>query len=125
MNEYKSVEEIFQSIENFGLLSTLRKYFGNEYEMELPFYDEARNASIEELNLSVRSFNCMKRAGIDTVGKCIRVIKEDGLLNIRNLGRKSVCEINAKIREFGYAVLPKSQQKEFIQATIRLNNRKK
>ena len=93
--------------------------------MELPFYDEARNSSIEELGLSVRSFNCLKRAGIDIVGKCIKVIKDNGLINIRNLGRKSVSEINAKIREFGYSVLPKSQQIEFIQATIRLNNRKK
>ena len=123
--DYKQAEEIYQNIEKNGLLQTLRTYFGSEYVMELPFYDEARNASIEELGLSVRSFNCLKRAGIDTVGKCIKVIKDNGLINIRNLGRKSVSEINAKVREFGYSVLPKSQQMEFIQTTIRLNNRKK
>ena len=119
--DYKQVEEIYQNIEKNGLLQTLRTYFGSEYVMELPFYDEARNSSIEKLNLSVRSFNCLKRAGIDTVGKCINVIKADGLLNIRNLGKKSVCEINAKIREFGYAMLPKEYRIGFIVSTIRLN----
>ena len=68
MTEYEKAEEIYQSIEKNGLLSTLKTYFGDEYEMQLPFYDEARNLSIEELGLSVRSFNCLKRAGINTVG---------------------------------------------------------
>lgn len=121
MTEHQKAEEIYQNIEKNGLLSTLKTYFGDEYEMQLPFYDEARNSSIEELGLSVRSFNCLKRAGINTVGACIKAIKERDLLSIRNLGRKSVCEINAQVREFGYAMLPKSARLDFIYSTIRLN----
>ena len=121
MTEYEKAEEIYQSIEKHGLLSTLKTFFGDEYEMQLPFYDEARNLPIEELGLSVRSFNCLKRAGINTVGACVKAIKEGNLLSIRNLGRKSVCEINAQVRECGYAMLPKGEKLEFIYATIRLN----
>jgi len=52
--------------------------------------------SIEELELSVRSFNCLKRAGINTVEDIIRHSDED-MMRVRNLGRKSLEEVIAKI----------------------------
>ena len=51
---------------------------------------------IEELDLSVRSFNCLKRAGINTVGDIIKHSDED-MMKVRNLGRKSLEEVVAKI----------------------------
>ena len=59
------------------------------------------NIEISELNLSVRSFNCLKRAGCNTVGQIIKILDEDerGLRKIRNLGSRSEAEILAKIRE--------------------------
>ena len=56
--------------------------------------------SIEDLELSVRSYNCLKRAGIDTVEKLLEYT-EDELLDIRNFGQKSILEVKNKIKELG------------------------
>ena len=55
---------------------------------------------IDELNLSIRSYNCLMRAGIRTVGD-LRALTEEDLLHIRNLGRKSTEEIKRKLAETG------------------------
>ena len=56
--------------------------------------------SIDELELSVRSYNCLKRAGINTVQELINKTPED-MMKVRNLGRKSLEEVQAKIKELG------------------------
>jgi DNA-directed RNA polymerase subunit alpha len=56
--------------------------------------------SIEELELSVRAYNCLKREGIDSVEKLLDY-SEDELLDIRNFGQKSIQEVKDKIRELG------------------------
>lgn len=57
--------------------------------------------TIEELDLSVRSFNCLKRAGINTVEDLIGK-SEDDMMKVRNLGRKSLDEVVAKLTSLGY-----------------------
>ena len=57
--------------------------------------------SIDELELSVRSYNCLKRAGINTVEELINKTPED-MMKVRNLGRKSLEEVQAKISELGF-----------------------
>ncbi len=56
--------------------------------------------TIEELDLSVRSFNCLKRAGIDTVEDLISRTEED-MIKVRNLGRKSLEEVIQKMHSLG------------------------
>lgn len=56
--------------------------------------------NIEEMDLSVRSYNCLKRAGIHTIADLTRKSEED-MLKVRNLGRKSLDEVIAKLRSFG------------------------
>jgi DNA-directed RNA polymerase subunit alpha len=56
--------------------------------------------SIEELELSVRAYNCLKREGIDSVEKLLEYT-EDELLDIRNFGQKSIQEVKDKVRELG------------------------
>lgn len=56
--------------------------------------------NIDELELSVRSYNCLKRAGINTVQELINKTPED-MMKVRNLGRKSLDEVLAKLRELG------------------------
>lgn len=60
--------------------------------------------SIEELDLSVRSFNCLKRAGIDTLSDLFARLDEgiSSCMRIRNLGRKSLEEVLRKAQEKGY-----------------------
>ena len=57
--------------------------------------------TIEELDLSVRSFNCLKRAGINTVEDLIGK-SEDDMMKVRNLGKKSLDEVVAKLASLGY-----------------------
>lgn len=59
--------------------------------------------SIEELDLSVRSFNCLKRAGINTVGDLINKSEED-MMKVRNLGRKSLEEVVNKLASLGFTL---------------------
>ena len=56
--------------------------------------------TIEELDLSVRSFNCLKRAGINTVEDLIGKSEED-MMKVRNLGRKSLEEVINKLNGLG------------------------
>ena len=57
--------------------------------------------TIEELDLSVRSFNCLKRAGINTVEDLTNKTEED-MMKVRNLGRKSLDEVVLKLKSLGY-----------------------
>jgi len=57
--------------------------------------------TIEELDLSVRSFNCLKRAGINTVEDLINKSEED-MMKVRNLGRKSLDEVVEKLNSLGF-----------------------
>ena len=62
--------------------------------------DKVLEMTIEELDLSVRSFNCLKRAGIDTVEDLINRSEED-MIKVRNLGRKSLEEVIQKLASLG------------------------
>ena len=56
--------------------------------------------TVEELNLSVRSYNCLKREGINTVGDLVQK-SESELMDIRNFGQKSIDEVKLKLEELG------------------------
>lgn len=61
--------------------------------------------SIDELELSVRSYNCLKRAGINTVEELTNKTPDD-MMKVRNLGRKSLEEVLAKLKELGLQLQP-------------------
>lgn len=56
--------------------------------------------TIEELDLSVRSYNCLKRAGINTVEELTDRSEED-MMKVRNLGKKSLEEVKHKLHDLG------------------------
>ena len=64
--------------------------------------------SIDELELSVRSYNCLKRAGINTVEELTNKTPED-MMKVRNLGRKSLEEVLAKLKELGLQLNPSDE----------------
>ena len=125
MEKEKMVEEMYERMEKDGMIDVKIEYFGINAEMELPFYDGAKNTDIEDIGLSVRSFNCLKRAGIDTVGKAVVALRQGDLLHIRNLGLKSRNEIYVTVCNFGYENLDERTKKEFIRSLLKLNTLKK
>src|SRR5699024_5494421 len=91
------------------------KVFTERYNLLLHLTEEAQNVedmvekeaddkekvmemTIEELDLSVRSYNCLKRAGINTVQELTTKTEED-MMKVRNLGRKSLDEVKSKLDE--------------------------
>ncbi len=64
--------------------------------------------NIDELELSVRSYNCLKRAGINTVEELCSRTSED-MMKVRNLGRKSLEEVLAKLKELGLELNPSDE----------------
>lgn len=66
--------------------------------------DKVLEMTIEELDLSVRSFNCLKRAGINTVEDLINKSEED-MMKVRNLGRKSLEEVINKLEAMGLSLI--------------------
>ena len=65
--------------------------------------EKVLDLTIDELDLSVRSYNCLKRAGINTVQDLLGKSEED-MMKVRNLGRKSLEEVIAKLESFGYGL---------------------
>lgn len=65
--------------------------------------EKVMDMTIEELDLSVRSFNCLKRAGINTVGDLANKTEED-MMKVRNLGRKSLEEVLSKMESLGFTL---------------------
>ena len=82
--------------------------------------------NIEDIDLSVRSYNCLKRAGIHTLEDIIQKT-EDDMIKIRNLGRKNLEEIEHKLSEFGLCLMDKVPKKitgreKILQKLITCNN---
>ncbi len=65
--------------------------------------EKALEMTIEELDLSVRSFNCLKRAGINTVEDLVSKTEEE-MMKVRNLGRKSLEEVIEKLHSLGFSL---------------------
>jgi DNA-directed RNA polymerase subunit alpha len=70
--------------------------------------EKAMVMSIDELELSVRSYNCLKRAGINTVEELCSKTSED-MMKVRNLGRKSLEEVLSKLKELGLQLKPSEE----------------
>ena len=70
--------------------------------------DKVLEMTIEELDLSVRSFNCLKRAGINTVADLVNTTEED-MMKVRNLGRKSYEEVVKKMADMGLNLAKESE----------------
>lgn len=95
-------------IDNFSFFKELpgKKFPPEEIEEEIveeDDVDEGLERTIEELDLSLRSFNCLKRAGFNTVADIIEV-PESELKTIKNFGKKSLTEVIDKIHELGFSL---------------------
>ena len=88
-------------IDNMDEIDILVSKDNNEQQKTL-------NMNIEDLDLSVRPLNCLKRAGITTVEDLIKR-SEDDMLKVRNLGRKSLDEVIMKLKNMGLSLYNKDE----------------
>ena len=92
--------------DHFMLFTDLSETMGNKstvVEKSPDIRDKVLEMTIEELDLSVRSFNCLKRANINTVEDLISKT-EDEMMKVRNLGRKSLEEVINKLAMMGLSL---------------------
>ena len=68
--------------------------------------------SIEDLELSVRAYNCLKRASINSMAELLKKSEHD-LLNIKNFGKKSSDEVIEKLHQFGLDLMPNPEGVEY------------
>ena len=121
MNENAIVEELYGALEDHGLMNTLCTVFGKGCKIELGFTQKLCDTEVKDLDLSVRSYNALMRAGCHTVGQAITAINENKLMSVRNLGIKSVAEIRRFILEYGYMQASERRKKEFLHNLVKLN----
>jgi len=98
-------------IEHFKLFMTLTDHADNVeimIEKEEDKKEKVLEITIEELDLSVRSFNCLKRAGINTVQELTEKSMDD-MMKVRNLGKKSLEEVEQKLEGLGLGFKPSEE----------------
>ena len=91
---------INEHLEMFIDLSEIAKTMSIMSQKELSLKDKLLETPIEELEFSVRSYNCLKRAGIHTVADIVNKSEQD-MIKVRNLGKKSLDEVIKKIADLG------------------------
>ena len=77
-----------------------------EIEEQPVFSSEAYETSVDDLDLTVRAYNCLRRQGIATAGEVLELLEkgEDEVLSIRNFGKKSLVELLNKMESRGFQV---------------------
>ncbi len=84
-------------------LSDVEELYEEEPEEEEEEHDELLDTVIEDMDFSVRTYNCLKRANINTIGDLV-IRTEDDMMKVRNLGKKSLEEVNIKLAELGLSL---------------------
>lgn len=115
------IDSLILGEERYGLAALLDYIFGGNITVKLQYSLRDCESSIDELNLSVRSNNALRRAGIDTMGELIDRLNEGDIKSIRNLGRKSYSEIQTKMAVYGYDKLTYQERREFFNDLLEEN----
>ena len=123
MNKAKIITALMDSEKQYGLVDTLHRVFGKNILVNLGFSKRVCDHAIEELDLSVRGYNALRRAGVITLGDLIELLNADLLKSVRNLGAKSISEIKTKITVFGFERLSEREKGEFFGYLVDNNTR--
>ena len=104
-----------------GFIKTLHRFFGSDFRVRIAYSHVVCDMNIDELQLSVRSMNALKRQHIFTVEQVIDAIANNELIRIRNLGKKSLNEIKTTILDLGFQHLSEGEKHQFFDTLINLN----
>ena len=121
MNRQELVERLIEEEQKYGLPALLDYIFGSDIKVKLRFSLRDCETGIDELCLSVRSQNALKRADIMTLGVLIDALNEGKVKGLRNLGRKSFREIQTQILVYGYEKLNQREKQQFFDDLIEEN----
>lgn len=94
---------LMEHLSLFLNLSDIEPVATDEPEEEETEHDELLDTVIEDMDFSVRTYNCLKRANINTIGDLVIRTEED-MMKVRNLGKKSLEEVQSKLAELGLSL---------------------
>jgi DNA-directed RNA polymerase subunit alpha len=106
----QSASILVEQLSSFVDYAKVSRMKAEEQLICLPISDEQYNMPVEQLNLSVRTMNCLRRGGIITVGEVISR-GEKGLLSIRNFGQKAKQEIEESLNTLGLSLTPQVEER--------------
>jgi len=103
----QGAEILVQQLSPFVDYVRLPKEEASEQSLRMAISEEQYNMPVEQLDLSVRTMNCLRRASITTVGELISMGEKE-LLSLRNFGQKSREEIEERLQSIGLSLIPQS-----------------
>ena len=106
----RSASILVEQLSPFVDYAKFSRMKAEEQLIRLPISDAQYNMSVEQLNLSVRTMNCLRRGGITTVGEVISR-GEKGLLSLRNFGQKAKQEIEESLNTLGVSLTPQVEER--------------
>lgn len=121
MKKEEMANKLLKIVNETDIITALYSVFGVSVSVSVPFSKKSCETGVEALDFSVRASNAMKRVGIFTIGQVIDMVADDGLLRIRNLGKKTQNEIKTRILAFGYDNMSEKDKLRFLVDTIERN----
>ncbi len=107
----RAAEILIQQLTPFFEYVKISQMKAEERAIRMAIPDEKYNMPVEQLDLSVRTMNCLRRSNITTVGELIAKGPKE-LLKLRNFGQKSYQEIEDRLSSIGLSLTPKTEEKE-------------
>jgi DNA-directed RNA polymerase alpha subunit len=115
---YRTLKDVINKVEGV----TLKDKHGGTFRFPLYLTEAMENTGIESLELGVRSYNCLKRAGYNTIGQLAYAVAGGSeLKKIRNCGAKSVREIMERLFLYQYHILKPERQEKFLRHVVEMN----
>lgn len=102
------------NVEAFGVVETLHRFYGENIKVKICYSKSVCEQDVDDLQLSVRSHNALKRANLFTVESVIDAVADGTMEKICNLGRKSVSEIKSILRQVGFDKLSEREKEQFF-----------
>ena len=121
MKKDEIVEVLMQSVEDNGFLETIHAVFGGRVRVSVAYSKKSSDTEIDVMDFSVRANNALKREGLFTLGEIVDLIMGEGLMRIRNLGKKTENEIKTRLLVFGYAQLSDAEKRRFFYDLLEKN----
>jgi len=116
--EYSKIKEIFSEVKG----ANFRTGSVQGFQFTIYMNDELCNTEIDALELSVRSSNCLRRAGINTIGDlCSKMQHSGDLKSIRNCGKTSIAEIMDNLFAYHYYRMEDGWRKRYLRETVEKN----
>lgn len=109
---------------NFREFDDIYRKYGKRFRFPVYLGEEFLETPLDNLELSVRSYNCLWRAGIRNVGNIVnRIDNRTDLLHIRNLGIRSADEIMTALMEYQFSLLSDEGKKKYLARIDELNGK--